>query len=251
MFALQAHAHHQMANPFMDPTGALTLWAVFIASLVASVHCLGMCGPLVALAGTAQRDDKWRPWSQIPLNLGRIATYSLMGIAAGAIGAAFERGGLLWDVQGVASLIGGAAMIFFAVVLIGWIPLPWALRVSETAVHRFSKALASRHPLGGFTVGLHWGLLPCGLVYLALGAAAATASPLGGAVVMAVFGLGTTPAMLVMGQVGGLIGPRLRLWLPRIASVSIMMLGVLMILRGASSAGWIGKIFIAPHVPLY
>lgn len=238
------HGHHNMM------TTDMTLGMVFIAALIASVHCIGMCGPLVALAETV-RPGKWRPWAQIPLNLGRVVTYSIMGAIAGLIGKAVERGGLIWDFQGGAALVGGVLMVLFAAVTAGWIKVPWAVKVSDTAVHRFTKALATDHPLGGFTLGLYWGLLPCGLVWAFLATAGAQASLIRGALVMALFGAGTVPAMLVMGGVGSLLGPRLRQWLPRIATVSILFLGVLMILRGASSAGWIGKVFIAEGVPLY
>jgi uncharacterized protein len=240
--------HHH--NPIFDPTMGVHLWSVFVLSLAASLHCIGMCGPLVVLAESL-RPGKWTPWAQLPMNLGRITTYSLMGVVAGLIGAALERGGVVWGFQGVAALLGGAAMIFFAIVMFGWIRLPWATRISDHALARFTRALASKHPLGGFTIGLSWGLLPCGLVYFALAAAAATASPIMGAVVMAVFGAATLPAMIAMAGFGGLIGVKARQWLPRIAAMSILLLGVLMVLRGASSAGWIGKVFIAPHVPLY
>ena len=234
----------------VDPEVVSSLWLVFVGGLVGSVHCLGMCGPLLALA-EAVREGKWKVWSQLPLHLGRLITYSIMGLLAGLAGAALQRGGLAGNIQGVASFVGGAFMIAFAFILFGWIPLGRILEANQGFTARFAHRLASRHPLSGFILGLYWGLLPCGLVWAWLGASTGTGSPFGGALVMFVFGLGTVPALLVLGGIGVILSSRSRVWLNRLGGITVLIMGVLLILRGASSAGWIGKIMLAPGVPLY
>jgi hypothetical protein len=76
-------------------------------------------------------------------------------------------------------------------------------------------------------------------------------SALQGSLVMMVFGAGTIPALLLAGGLGGLVGPRLRSVLPRIASASVMLLGVILILRGAAGAGWISHLHLTSNVMLY
>jgi sulfite exporter TauE/SafE len=88
------------------------------------------------------------------------------------------------------------------------------------------------------------GLLPCGLVYSALLVAASTGGPLTGAAGMAVFGLGTLPALLIMGVGAGALSARVRQVFARVAGVLIMLVGVQLVLRGL--AGW----GVVPHVHL-
>lgn len=229
---------------------ALTLSGALAGGLIGSLHCLGMCGPLVAVA-EGMRSRSGAPWAQLPLHVGRIITYTLLGILAGLVGAAVNTSGMAVGVHGAASVLGGVAMILFALVLLGWLPWRHALTVSQGAVSRFVRGLASRRPLSGVALGLYWGLLPCGLVWGMLAGAAATGSPLHGAAVMAVFGAGTVPALLVAGGLASLLGPRVRAQLPRFAAGTVLLLGVLMVLRGAAGAGLIGHLHLSPGVMLY
>jgi sulfite exporter TauE/SafE len=234
----------------VDPEVVSSLWLVFAGGLIGSVHCLGMCGPLLALAESV-REGKWKVWSQLPLHLGRLITYLLMGLLAGLAGVALERGGMAGGLQGVASFVGGIFMILFAFVLFGWLPIAKKLTSSDGFAGRFARLMASRRPLSGLILGLYWGLLPCGLVWAWLGASTGTGSPLGGALVMFVFGLGTVPALLVIGGIGGLLSTRSRAWLNRLGGITVLLMGVILLLRGAAAAGWIGKVMLAPGVPLY
>lgn len=234
----------------VDPETISSLWLVFLGGLAGSVHCLGMCGPLLALAESV-RGGKWKAWSQLPLHLGRIVTYSMLGLLAGLVGVALRKGGLASGIQGTASLVGGVLMILFALTMFGWIPLAGILEVSGGVASRFAQKLTSRHPLSGLVLGLYWGLLPCGLVWAWLAASTAAGSPLGGALVMFVFGLGTIPALLIFGGLGGILSSRSRAWLNRLGGAAVLAMGIILILRAAAAAGWIGKIMLAPGVPLY
>lgn len=229
---------------------APSLWLVAVGGFVGSVHCLGMCGPLVAIA-EGMRPGRWTPWSALPLHAGRVTTYALMGTLAGLLGLVLHRSALALGLRGLAYFLGGAAMILFALVLLDWLPWRGALHVSQSAVGRFVRALASRHPLSGFALGLQWGLLPCGLVWAMLPVAATTGSALGGAATMVAFGLGTVPALLLAGGMAGLIGPRLRRLMPHIAATIVLLLGALLLLRGAADVGWIDHLFVAKGVLVF
>jgi sulfite exporter TauE/SafE len=235
----------------ISPETFASLWLVFLGGLAGSAHCLGMCGPLLALAESV-RPGKWQVWSQLPLHLGRLITYSILGALAGLLGAAIKAGGMTMGIQGIASIVGGVIMIIFALSLLGWLPLPMIVNVSKGFTRVFSEKLSADKPFGGFTIGLYWGLLPCGLTWAwVLGAGTATAHPLEASLVMFVFGAGTVPALLVIGGLGGILGRTARNWLNRFGAVTVILMGVILILRGAARLGLIGKIMLAPGVPLY
>lgn len=229
---------------------AESLWLVFVGGLAGSAHCLGMCGPLVAMAESL-RPGRWSVWSHVPLHAGRIATYAVLGAIAGLAGAGFERGALAIGIQGAAAIVGGIAMVFFALVMFGWMPFRWGRSVGEKAAGRIASALASKRPASGVVMGLYWGLLPCGLVWGILTRAVGAGTPWGGAAVMLVFGAGTVPALLVLGGLAGYIGARHRQWLNRVGAATLIVMGLLLILRGAANAGWIDHLKIAKGVPLF
>lgn len=229
---------------------ASSLWLVFVGGLAGSAHCVGMCGPLVAMA-EGMRPGKWSAWSHLPLHGGRIVTYAVLGLIAGLMGGALESGGVAAGVQGLAAFLGGGAMIVFALVLLDLMPFRWGQTVGDKAAGRIATALASHRPGSGLVMGLYWGLLPCGLVWAFLLRAGAAGSAVDGVLVMLTFGAGTIPALLVLGGLAGFIGARHRQLLARLGAATVLIMGVLIVLRGAAGAGWIPHLKIAQGVPLF
>ncbi|RMF85708.1 MAG: sulfite exporter TauE/SafE family protein, partial [Planctomycetota bacterium] len=89
--------------------------AVFVASLLGSLHCAGMCGPFVAFAVGADAGRTGGAWRHVAYHGGRLVTYSLLGVAAGALGAALDLGGAWVGVQRTAAIVAGAIMVLFGV----------------------------------------------------------------------------------------------------------------------------------------
>ena len=125
-----------------------------------------------------------------PYHLGRLTTYAGLGLLAGGGGFAIQS---LAGGAGIFLLIGAALLILQA-----------ARRL------RPAFALPLTRTLRGYPLGLALGFLPCGILYAALAAAAATASPLAGAGAMICFGLGTVPSLVVVGLFGAAGGHRFR-----------------------------------------
>lgn len=235
----------------ITPEVAASLWLIFLGGVAGSAHCLGMCGPLLLLS-ESMRSKKWTVWSQIPLHLGRIITYSIMGLLAGFIGVALKKTGLAVGIQGGASLVGGTLMIFFGLSMLGIIKIGFIDKAGSIFPAFITNRFDYSSFAGALLLGMFWGLLPCGLVWAwLLGAATASGSPLGGVATMAAFGLGTVPALLILGGLAGFIGARFRNAMSKAGSVAVILMGLFLLLRGAASAGWIGKIMLAPGVPLY
>ena len=208
--------------------------AVFVASLLGSLHCAGMCGPLVAfvLGDAQQQTTAERTALHIAYHGGRLVTYSLAGALCGLIGAAVDLGAARWGLSRAAALLAGSMMIVVGLLSIGryaGVRLPhwngpgglrWLIAAGQRA------ALALRPVPRSLVIGLLTALLPCGWLYLFALVAAGTGSPLRGAAVMAAFWLGSVPILVALGlsvqALAGTLGRRL----PLVAAVVILLLGV-------------------------
>ena len=152
------------------------------AALAGSPHCVGMCGPLAVAASD-------RPGPSVAYHLGRISTYATLGAVAGAFGHSLP--GPSW----VGTALAAVLLVGFSLSLAGWLPEP---RIRIPGLGKAGAALRYRSgALATFAFGLVNGLLPCGLVYAALAVPVAMAHPLHGAAAMALFGVGTVPALVV------------------------------------------------------
>jgi len=156
------------------------LSAAFVAGLVGSPHCIGMCGGFAVLCGGRATDT-------LLWHLGRMTTYALLGALAGTFGA------LLPGPSWVAAVVSLGLMVWFAAGLAGLVPEP---RVAIPGLAKLGAAVSGNpNPGMRYAFGVVTGFLPCGLVYATLGIAVATGAPAPGALAMAVFGLGTAPLL--------------------------------------------------------
>lgn len=222
------------------------IWSAFVIGLVGSVHCLGMCGPIV-LVLPGNIGERWQFFfSRVLYNLGRAITYAFMGMVIGLIGQSIALAGY----QQWLGIVAGALMILSVL-----LPTQTARKILPTK--QYDNALAAlKRRLGAllsnssrsslFTIGLLNGFLPCGLVYMALAGSLAMGSALGGAAYMFLFGLGTLPLLFAASYAGGLITGEMRRKITRLIPVGVVILGVLFILRGLS----LGIPFISPDMDM-
>lgn len=180
--------------------------SAFLIGLLGAGHCIGMCSGIAsALSFSINPDQKNGLLSLLLYNLGRITSYSI----AGFIFAASSSVLIVW-MGGKESLI--YLRIFAAIMMLllaFYIARLWnGLIIVERAgqfLWQFIKPLAQyflplKHPALAFPLGFFWGWLPCGLVYSSLVWAISTANGLNGLVIMLGFGLGTLPAMMLVGS---------------------------------------------------
>ena len=229
----------------MDPTG-VSLGALALAGLIGSFgHCMGMCGPLVTmLVVTARRDGTRLPaLAHLLYHASRIAVYGLLGLAAGAAGSLISLGGGLSTVAGLLSFVLGAAVVALGVSFLmrtGWAGR--ALWGGNALTKAMSRAVRRGGTVGIAALGALNGLLPCGLVYSALLAAAAGGSAVRGGVAMIVFGAATIPVLIAVGLGASRLGARTRGVLTTLAGVLIIIVGVQLMLRGGAALG------VVPHL---
>jgi sulfite exporter TauE/SafE len=218
---LAAGASH-CAAVVADAGGLLASLA--ITGLVGGLtHCTAMCGPFVLSQVSARMEAvpaaRMREWHRltgaalVPYHLGRTTTYMALGAAGAALaGRLGDLAGLRWL---SAALLAVAALLFvgYAIPRLK-LALPggaaaetwWSGRVGRLARPLFSAPVGGK----GYLLGLLLGFIPCGLLYAALAAAAATGDPLAGALGMAAFALGTLPNLLAVGLAGHVAGLRWR-----------------------------------------
>ena len=209
----------------------MELWIAFSLGLLGSLHCVGMCGPIaLALPLTAQEKGKVIVQSLL-YNGGRILTYSLLGLFMGLMG----WGIVLAGYQKIFSIALGIALILSALFSLSFerqlMKNDWFRKSYERLKTRLSQLLSLRTTSSAFKIGLLNGILPCGLVYVALAGAVACGHALNGAAYMAAFGLGTIPLMLGMMLFGNFYRAtflKLRRWIP----LGLVVFGLLFIYRG-------------------
>lgn len=210
------------------------IMAVFLASLLGSLHCAGMCGPFLLFATSTHDQVSKRGHVSIhaAYHAGRLVTYSLLGVVAGALGQALEFGGTMLGVQRAAAILAGTLMIAFGALTlarvlnkpVGSLRPPKILQRIIQAGHRFAFDLEPAQR--ALVVGLLTTLLPCGWLYAFAITAAGTASPFWGLVTMAIFWVGTLPVMVSLGASLRFLSGPFRKHVPLVASLVIVVVGV-------------------------
>jgi sulfite exporter TauE/SafE len=168
-------------------------FTALLMGLVGGPHCVAMCG--AACAGIGQAAGPRRNTAILGFQLGRIIGYSALGALAAA-----TLQGLGWLTVQSAALRPVWGMFHVAALLLGLVLLvraqqPVWLEVAGRWIWMRAKTLGAGAGAAPVLLGSLWALLPCGLLYSALLVAAMAGGPLAGALVMALFALGTSVTM--------------------------------------------------------
>lgn len=213
-----------------------------MAGLAGSGHCLGMCGGIVAALSVSNPNSA--PVRKFRLNLsyhlGRMVTYTLLGLLAGAV----SQMALFSSLKPHLSWLFVLANVF--VILIGLMTVFNIRQFSLAALdgggwHFMQSRLKSASRLASvpafFMAGLVMGILPCGLVYGVLLSTVASGSFVKGGVMMLAFGAGTLPALLAYGQVAISISALSNTLFLRIMGGMVALLGVVGLMKTLGMMG--------------
>jgi sulfite exporter TauE/SafE len=222
-------------------TGGFTLVGALTLGLLASGHCLLMCGGIsgaLAVVTRTREDGKPRVDLLLAYQAGRIGSYTLAGASLGAVGAGFLQLIGRSDVQQVLRVLSAVMIGAVAISLLRrgrGIDLGIGKRAWRRLAPLARRLLPVRNVGQAFAFGALWGWMPCGLVYSVLLVAWLTMDPLRSAAIMLMFGLGTAPAVLA-GAFGARAGLR---WLgdARVRSAAAAMLIVMAV--ATISAPWL------------
>lgn len=213
----------------------------FTLGILSSIHCVGMCGPLM-LALPVRHLGRFQQFAAMLLyNSGRIFTYSVIGLLVGLLGRRIFISGL----QQWVSVAAGIVMLVLAIAYFTgkkFFRPVWMINMHVRLLDSMSLLLQSKKITGYFFLGAANGLLPCGMVYVAIAGALMTAGYGQSIVFMLLFGLGTLPAMLAFGFFGLRIQLPVRNRIRKLMPVFVIGIAVLLILRGMN----LGIPFISP-----
>lgn len=209
--------------------------------VISSFHCVGMCGP-IAFALPVQQLSRWRSMlAMFSYHMGRIMTYAALGAIFGILGrqvylAGFQR----WFsiILGIGLLV----MMWQNTGSKGKIQFGLFNRLQLKVQHWIGLLLKDQRPLSFLLLGMANGLLPCGMVYLAIAGAVSAAHVLDSIAFMAAFGLGTFPAMMALSVFGIVASIGVRNRIRQLTPLVIGIMGLLLILRGLN----LGIPYISP-----
>ena len=199
-----------------------------------SFHCAGMCGPIAIALPLQGNTLGGKLLGGSLYNLGRTLTYGLMGALFGLLGQGI---GMLGFQQWVSVVMGGLMIV--SVLFPALFRHQYSMNSSLFgAVNRLKARIGSmisvRTYSSLFFVGMLNGLLPCGLVYMAIAGAIGMGQVGGGSLYMILFGLGTIPMLLGISLAGNLLSAPLRRRINKLIPVLVVVVGILFVLRGLS-----------------
>lgn len=204
------------------------MWTAFLLGIGGSLHCAGMCSPLI-LSVTTQSRRGWN--NRLVYNVGRIGTYGLLGLLVASVGALMN----LAAYQHIFTISLGALLVLIGLGTISSLRIPVLTHVVTKLIHfikvRFVSLLARKNYAAVFFMGMLNGLLPCGLTYTVLSFTLTLTSGWEGFLFMAVFGLGTFPVMMGLPMVLQYMTKYVRVSAARLTTVAMISVGVLLITR--------------------
>lgn len=217
---------------------------LFAAGFAGSFHCVGMCGGFACALGRERDGSGASVLRHLLYNIGRLTTYCFLGGLAGALGQVLcTRNGTELSLldgsleigQRVLAVVAGLLMIAMALQFFGLRGRLHAVAAgfgATTLAMSLRSLLKAPGPAAPLAFGVFNGFLPCPLVYAFAAQAASTAAALPGILTMAAFGLGTFPAMLMMGGIGRFVGQRWRQRTVWMAGSFLLLLGLVTLGRG-------------------
>ena len=211
------------------------IWVAFTLGLFGSLHCIGMCGPLAWTVAGHNRGHWFNGLFQsLQYNGGRVLTYAIMGALLGLVGEVV----MFSDLQKVLSILAGSFLIILFIFSLDIEKILLKSRLYNKWFSGISSILSSLLQKGAvkypFLLGMVNGVLPCGLVYLALTGSLVSGGISEASFFMTAFGLGTFPVMvgiMILGQQSSTIRT-IKKYLPRIFQAAQLALGVFLIYRG-------------------
>lgn len=218
-------------------TTSMGYGVLFVVGILTSLHCVAMCGGInmsQCIGGSstaAGAKAKVKP--SLFYNLGRVASYTIIGGIVGALGSVISFSG--WA-RGLVAILSGVFMVIMGLSMTGL--FPWINQITPRLPRIFREKVGSPgRDKGSFVVGLLNGLMPCGPLQAMQIYALGTGSFLAGALSMFFFSLGTLPLMFGLGAIVTMLGSKFTKKMMKISAILVAVLGLIMLGRGLALSG--------------
>lgn len=207
------------------------LFSALVFGLLGSFHCIGMCGPIAFMLPVDRTNQVKQFFQILSYHLGRLTTYSIIGLIFGFLGKGFKFFGFQQQLSILTGVLMILTIVFPRIFQNTKITQPISTLVLKLK-SALGKELKNKRNDTFFTIGFLNGYLPCGLVYMAVLGAITTSNPLAGALYMFLFGLGTVPLMSVVVYLGNFTKGIFKKRIQQVIPIAVVIIGVLFILRG-------------------
>lgn len=221
----------------------MLFFTAIVLGILSSFHCLGMCGPIALATPVINKNEFTQFFSRLIYNLGRTFSYLIIGLFAGLAGKGLYMAGIQQSLS-----------IFAGLVLFIWIVIPklnpenWKKLNNNRILSKIKSSIQyyfqQKKYSSIFIIGTLNGLLPCGMVYMALVGAIATGNIWQGGLYMFLFGVGTWPVFFALTAAWKYITIPIRNRMRQITPVFIGILAFMFILRGLN----LGIPYISPKI---
>jgi len=215
--------------------GGFDYGLAFMAGVLGSGHCLGMCGALVS--GYFMKAGPSRTYlPYFVYQFARIFVYTLVGFAAAALGVVLVSSGVFGKFQSILQMFIGFVVIILALGILGWIPFQGSVKLIPMSLLRRGYAESrTRGPiLGAMIAGLLNGLMPCPLTFAMAVKATSATTIMEGGLLMLTFGAGTLPTMLFVSVAFGKMSAHFRGLMLKSAAFIMILMGCNTIYMGMS-----------------
>jgi len=209
-------------------------FSAFLIGLAGSVHCVGMCGPLALAIPGASKDKGFTFFLRtIAYQISRISGYGVLGLIVGF----FSQGMQITGIQPYFSLLSGIILLFLG--FFGIIPEVNAFSKYPIIQHFQVKinqiigtVMTNEHFSTPFVLGFLNAMLPCGMIYIAMGTGLSSGNMSEAALYLISFGLGTLPLMFMMSLSGQFLSLQMRRSWQKTIPIIFMISGIILIYKG-------------------
>ncbi len=218
------------------------LLSALLLGLMGSFHCAGMCGPIAIALPLHGNTVPQKIFGGALYNLGRTITYGVMGAVFGLLGQGVGMIGFQQKISVIMGVLMIVSILFPAIFKNQYNMDKSMFSIVGKLKKSIGKMFSIRSFSSLFFIGLLNGLLPCGLVYMAIAGAIGTGDIFMGSMYMILFGLGTIPMMLSISLAGNIMSASIRVKINKLIPVMVVIVGIFFILRGLS----LGIPFLSP-----
>jgi sulfite exporter TauE/SafE len=216
----------------------------FLIGLGGSLHCIGMCGPLMFSTLMNNKTGSISIIDWFFYQSGRITIYIVWGILFGLIGTSAKWFGWQQDIS--LSLGIGILLILMLTKLFPQLEIKFsAILLTQFWKSKLSAILQKRTKQSDFITGMLNGILPCGLVYVALAGATAVQDPIKGGVFMLIFGFGTLPLLSALLFFGNNMKIGFRNYISKWYPALIGLMAIMLIIRGLNLGNFFSPAILA------